>query len=362
MSALALGGHFATALPAPSGPFPVGVATLELAREPAAGASPGTFEVELWYPSATAGERAPYGTGRPGFARLVYHSVLRSHATRDAPLARGDASFPLVLYVAGWGGQRTDNTILAEELASHGFVVAAFGDLIHDDPPLEPLAAPADFSSQAAYEATLRLAHARIAYLSARASAVLDELHRLECGAGTPRFAGRLRASEAGIVGYSFGGAVALAACGRDPRFSAAVDIDGWLFGVRNERRRPYFLIADDAPPPAQADLTSEDLSHRYQSILTLADHATQRDALASGGYALAVAGAEHLDFTDAPSYMLGQWRRRASIDPKRMMRLLNRYVRAFLEHHVAAKPSALLADGAGFDSAARLTRYGPTP
>jgi predicted dienelactone hydrolase len=351
--------RMSSALPRPSGALPVGVTTLTLVREASGGIAPGTYEVQVWYPGRKSNDRAPYGTGVPGFKSFVYHRLVRSHAARDVAVAGATERFPVVVYVAGWGGQRTDNTIVAEDLASNGFVVAAISDPSHDDPPAATFAAPADFSSQHAYEATVRLAAARLAYEARRASDVLDELQLLERRDPSGRFTNRLRLTDAGIVGFSFGGAVALEACGRDERFAAAVNIDGWLFDARNARMCPYLLISDKAPFPTQADLSSADLEHRFESILTVADEPLQKAALSYDGYALLVDGATHVDFTDAPAYSPLKWYRRASIDPRRMSNILTRYLLSFFGEYVKGESSPLLVPGATLDPAATLTHAG---
>ncbi len=113
----------------------MGVTTLRFSRPAEGDAEAGSFDVQVWYPGARSDDRAPYGTGAPGFKRFAYHQILRTHAARDSALAAPAKRFPVLVYVAGWGGQRTDNTNLAENLASAGFVVAALSDLAYDVPP-----------------------------------------------------------------------------------------------------------------------------------------------------------------------------------------------------------------------------------
>lgn len=343
------------ALPQPTGPFSVGVTTLTLAR----GSERGTYEVQVWYPGRSSDDRAPYGTGAPGLRGFVYQRVLRSHAARNVPLAESTQRFPVVVYVAGWGGQRTDNTILAEDLASHGFVVAAMSDVAYDRPPAEDLALPLDFASERAYETTLETARARIATEARRVSEVLDELQLRDERDPSGFFSHRLRLKNAAVIGFSLGGAVALSACARDPRFSAAVNFDGWLFGTRNARACPYLLMSDDEPLPSSADLASANLQHRYESILNASDDAMQRQALSHDGYVVRVRGATHFDFTDAPAYFASGWHPQAGIEPKRMTDIVNQYTLNFLNRYLMGKPAPLLAPGNLLDPAAKLDRVG---
>src|SRR6185437_8059815 len=48
---------------------------------------------------------------------------LQTHSLQDAPVAPG--RFPIVLYNPGWHGFRNRSSFITQELASHGYIVAA---------------------------------------------------------------------------------------------------------------------------------------------------------------------------------------------------------------------------------------------
>lgn len=101
-----------------------------------------TVVAQLWYPARpgpadapraqylgraedeahTVSEALAGGVGLPGF---LFDSVprARTHAIPDAPVAEV-GRFPVVLFSPGSSGVRTQNTAWAEEIASHGYVVA----------------------------------------------------------------------------------------------------------------------------------------------------------------------------------------------------------------------------------------------
>lgn len=321
--------------------------TLERPREPR-GISAGRFGVSVWYPGRPSTRRAPYGSGGPGIKRRIYRSLVTAHAARDVAFAVRHERAPVVVYVAGWGGERTDNTALGEELASHGFVVAAIGDLRFDGPPNSRLAGPLDLSSPQAYEATLRLAHEKMAFDVLRVSAVLDRLALLDAADPAGRFTHRLDLARAGIVGYSFGGAVALEACRHDRRLRAAMNMDGWLFDAATGYRGgvPYFLVTDRAPLPGPDDLNAADSAHRYASALTIADEARQREVLQLGGYELRVDGADHLSFADVPLYALRHRYGSRHAGASLISRAVRDHAVAFFEAALTGKPSPLLVPG----------------
>jgi len=353
----------AFALPPPTGPAPVGTMTLEFSRpQVPAESPPGRFVVQLWYPSLPSADRAPYGFQGGGLKRFVYSLLLRTHSARNPAVAPG-ASLPILLYVAGWGGRRTDNTVLAEDLASHGFLVAALSDVSFDEPALPRLSAAADFSSKASYEATLALAAEKLRYESRRASAVLDRLVALNAEPAGP-FAGRLDARRAGIFGFSLGGAVALETCRRDARFKAAMNLDGLLFdaGAGSDRgsHAPYFLVSDPGTATTSDDLASADPARRYPAILDVADSRIQREMLARGGYALTIDGAQHLSFTDAALYSPMERLRDGAIDPVRVAAIVRKYAVAFFDSALNGQPSRILAMQAPRDPGVAFERWIP--
>jgi len=362
--ALVLGGvifaRFGAQLPAPSGSMAVGTTALTLERGTGPGSAlPGHFTVQIWYPAVSSSDRAPYGTGAPGIKRWIYHRLLRTHAARDVALAPEPARAPVLVYVAGWGGERTENTVLLEELASHGFVVAAVGDPKYDDPPLATFMPAADFTSAGAYRATIGLGNARLRYEARRASAVLDQLAALD-RSGQGRFAERLDLRRVGILGFSLGGAVALAACRRDARFKAAMNLDGWLFGAAAGYRGevPYFLVTDRAPRPGPLDLWASDPVHRYESRLTATDDERQDEVLRYGGYVLRVAGADHLTFTDVPLYAPLHRFRTGGFDASGVAAAIRHYTVAFFESALKRIPSPLLRPGARVHPAMTLATW----
>ena len=132
-------GH-APYLPEPTGPSPVGTTSLYLKDvsrpDPwAAGVDARELMVSLWYPATSPdGPRAPYMTPAESELQLTSRditgvppdvlSTTRTNAVSDATPAGGQRALPLVVLSPGFTNARSVLTGLAEDLASHGYVVA----------------------------------------------------------------------------------------------------------------------------------------------------------------------------------------------------------------------------------------------
>ena len=127
-------------LPEPTGSFPVGTTSLWLrdASRPdpwAAGVDVRELMVTLWYPASSSdGARTRYMTPAESRLQLTSReiggvapdmlSTVRTNAVSDATPAGGERFLPLVVLSPGFTNSRGTLTGLAEDLASHGYVVA----------------------------------------------------------------------------------------------------------------------------------------------------------------------------------------------------------------------------------------------
>lgn len=316
-----------SAKPPPTGPCAVG--TTSVVVEPSATWGR-TITVELWFPADVADrDCAPT-------------------SPRDIDQRSGPASGrPLLLYAPGWASDRNDNSIFLSELASHGYVIAALDD-IGVKPPRDELPAP-DIRAQAGFAfATPELlarskdvADWRLERMLEKLSSVLDAVLARD-RAGTPwPFKGRIDEKAVGVLGFSFGGSVAVEMALRDPRIAAAVNLDGWLFGQSAERAtgKPILFLNSDFPN-IEGQLMSRVVSKRLLAGLMAADRTAQaRHVKDSGALVLQFEGIEHADFTDKLfEPWLDTYRRQWAwpIGARTTFRSkVNEYVRQFLDENV---------------------------
>ncbi|MFF2747421.1 alpha/beta hydrolase family protein [Kitasatospora sp. NPDC058048] len=304
--------------PEPSGAFAVGTRVLQWTdprRPETFTADPNdlrTVVVQLWYParkSPAGTRRAQYlgrtereartvsealarGVGLPGF---LVDGVprARSRSVFDAPVAGGGERFPVVLFSPGSGGVRTQNTAWAEELASHGYVVAAL------DHPYDSAAVvladgrtiTTETASSGDRDKDDELAAGWTAVRAADLGFVLTQLDALDRGGIADPLTGRLDTGRVAVSGHSMGGAAALQAARQDRRFGAVVDLDGYPHGPTTP--------ALDRPTLALTQALTPGTDPRYLPRLTEA-----LDSSTATSYRLTVPGAAHLTFMDGPLYL----------------------------------------------------------
>ncbi|MGW8788859.1 hypothetical protein, partial [Heyndrickxia sporothermodurans] len=155
--------------PVSTGAFPVGRSTVTVGDH---------RPIDLWYPAATD------GIGLTARIKALVRGLMtptQAAAPWDVPPAKG-ALHPLVLLLPSWFSERHENTILAADLASHGFVVAAVDDVIHGAPLAgEDRAAQIsalDFESEDRFTSSRTLSRRRVLLAARTADATLDALIR----------------------------------------------------------------------------------------------------------------------------------------------------------------------------------------
>jgi dienelactone hydrolase len=225
-------------LPEPTGPYPAGTVSVWLtdtsrpdpwvpdvnARE---------LMVSLWYPAVPSdGRRARYMTPAESELQLTSRSItgvppdvlstVKTNAAVDAEPAGRQHSLPLVVLSPGFTNSRSTLTALAEDLASHGYVVAGIDHTYESYATAFP---DGRVTTCRAREAPRRDRKEEVAAgRAADVCFVLDELtgpHPAWPGAGL------IDPSAMAMAGHSAGGAAAIAAMLADPRIRAGIDMDG---------------------------------------------------------------------------------------------------------------------------------------
>lgn len=182
---------------------------------------------------------------------------------------------------------------------------------------------------------------ARVDELAGDASFVLDAL--LDPARELGALAGRIEASQVGILGHSLGGAAALEAGRIDVRFRASADMDGHPFGTARERglARPYLVLLNQPekskrPPPEMG-------RERHSVWETLAEK--QRSPV----YLTTIENTNHFTFSDAPFLVPAARMARsgAVLAPERGREILSRLLRAYFAERFGLAAAESLEDAA---------------
>jgi len=354
-------------LPEPTGHFAVGRTTytwVNNAQTDELAPSPGAKRVVvvwIWYPSpaAISTVRAQY-LPAPWRVALAQHSgvlmsqfftrdlsVVHTHSTSDPDISPEQRSYPVVIMRAGGGALTTDFTTLAEDLASHGYIVVGF------DAPYRTLVVvlpdnrvvtrpPANNPENLPGAQADRLINGLLPMWTSDTKFVVSQLEQLNAADLSGKFTGRLDLQRLGVFGHSFGGATALQFCHDDPRCKAGIDIDGAPYGsvVQDGLKQPFLFILSDHSREL-SDPASKQIHANIQSI---------DDRLLNGPSLITIRGAHHFSFSDQSllkSYYLMKALRSVGafgeLDARRGLGISAAYVHTFFDVYLKGAPATEL-------------------
>jgi len=327
-------GAASAALPDASG-HPVGVTQMHLVdharTDPWTHTGERDVVVSAFYPARHA-PLSPARYLRPAVANAIAAGfqmpaaplrAVRGHAGTDTVARSG--RHPVVLVMPGAGLFRSSVTLVAEDLAAHGYVALAIdhpGDAAAAEQrrggirPIAPEFLAGLAAGDVSKAAGVRIADVRF---------VLDRLAAIDRG-GVLRH--RLDRTRIAMVGHSIGGSTAANVMLVDRRVDVAINYDG-----------DYFLAAAERAPA--------------RPLMTMTGGAddNQRDFFArqrAGGLLVTLAGAQHESFTDlsflgslinGPVYPVET----GTIAPATALAAQRAYTRAFLAHHLLGRPASRL-------------------
>jgi dienelactone hydrolase len=353
-------------LPAPAGHFAVGRTTYtwvnndetdELALSPGAKREVVAW---MWYPSvaATTATPAEY-LPAPWRKALAENSgvlmgqlltrdlaLVRTHSTLDPDVSPEQRSYPVVILRAGGGALTTDFTTLAEDLASHGYIVVGFdapyrtfivvlsdNRVVIRPPANDPENLPADQAN--------RLINRLLPMWTRDTAFVVSQLEQLNAADPSDKLTGRLDMQRLGMFGHSFGGATALQFCHDHPRCKAGIDIDGAPYGnvVQEGLKQPFLFILSDHSREL-ADPASRQIHADFESIY---------DRLPSGRLFITIRGANHFSFSDQmlvkSHYVIGMMRLLGvgGLEGRRGLAITAEYVHTFFDVYLKDAPAVSL-------------------
>jgi dienelactone hydrolase len=350
-------------LPKPTGQFAVGRALYDWTDADTADAlAPVTgtkreLLVWIWYP-ATAGSQAVVDEylpaavregierSRGGILGLLTRdlSKVHAHSLRNADVSPQQRSYPVLIMRAGASSAVWNYSALAEDLASHGYVVvgldAPYRTGVVAFPDGRAITQTTENNPELCEEVTDheeqdKCVNRILAAWTADIAFVLDRLEQLNVSDSSGKFTGRLDTTRVGVFGHSFGGAQAAQFCSEDSRCKAAADVDGALHGsvIQAGIHTPFMFLLS-----GQGDSSSAE-----QVRAIMADIQSVYDRLpADGRVQIVIRGANHFLFSDdgavLKSHMLMRTLRMLGIlhiDGRRQVAITAYCLRSFFDAHL---------------------------
>jgi dienelactone hydrolase len=385
-------------LSTPSGPFGIGRSSYgwtDSSRPDRYSSDPQArreLMVYVWYPTSEkrADPRAAYIPGakeldaRPELRRRMDNEFganwpsmvsgeIFSHAVEGAPAAKNPLQLPLVIFSHGNGSTGFHYTSLLEDLASHGYVVAA---IEHTESALVVLfpdgrAVPFHEDAQPVGLAPAERMQRRLAAISALINEgaadvrfVLDRLTELNAAGDEKDFAlaARLDMNLVAAMGHSAGAEFAARACQLDARFKACVDLDGGMVPMAALPEYPdgaamkqplLFLEADH--PASQMGGTPAQLKKYFEK------REQQLKSCPAGSYAVVLKspGIAHPSFSDMPLLFAGKQGYPETKIVLHNHELIETFVRAFLDKNLKHSKTPLFDNSNTSIPEATIQSYG---
>jgi pimeloyl-ACP methyl ester carboxylesterase len=383
-------------LPPPTGPFGTGRVTLvceDASRieplDPKLGRR--RILVDVWYPAdptASKGIATAEYLNLSALEREIGADALKkqlgasydvikaggviTHAVTGAPFASSLRRSPVLIFSPGGGMLKELYSSQLEDLASHGYVVAAITHSYDGFLTLFPDGSHVTYDSrrwpkQPSLEGEANLN--QLEWHTDDVRVVLDELSR---PASNSPFSGRLDLARVGAFGHSFGGIVAAHACQKDQRIRACLNQDGavasqpYYADARGwGMDQPFMLIerAVRTEPPSDKELAAMKLTRaRVHEIRKRLDANRDRvlRATSKGSYHVVLQRSEttHMDFSDLQ--VLGAQAPTERETREQVLATVRSYTRAFFDRHIRGMRSPLLEARAPDRFVERIQQFGP--
>lgn len=259
--------------PKPTGPFSVGTTSMEFtdsSRREIYSENPNenrTLVVRFYYPALNTPESKKYpflGKKMPYFQQYMtsqYHLTattgkllfgnITTHAYENPPLANAQAAYPVILFSHGGFGFPSDMySVILENLASHGYIVAAIdhpyfngltlyanGKLVTDQKLSNQFSTMTQTNQKAFLTTIVETFKSDMKFLVHELITLNEDQNNI--------FYHHFDLDRIGVMGHSAGGSTAIEFCRIDNRCKAAVDLDGWYDHVIGQEpiNKPLLLI-----------------------------------------------------------------------------------------------------------------------
>ncbi|USB31597.1 Platelet-activating factor acetylhydrolase plasma/intracellular isoform II [Paenibacillus sp. YPG26] len=361
-------------LPEPSGSYAVGTRTLHFTdterEEIFTERSEDKRElmVQIWYPSVhqQGDKSAPifpenneifrkYIHAYASYLRLPdfvldYWKYFRTNSIENSNILRSSQSYPLIILSHGEGTGRILHISQAENLASHGYVVAAIDHTYSTTATAFP-DGRVTLHDRVNTEEDKFLAFAKETgkVWNSDMNYVISRLERMNSGEEISFLKSMLDMKNIGIMGHSFGGATAFHEVQFNPKVKAGLNMDGTLYNLSlpNGPLKPFMILrAEDfntwTTKYKQGAIQDPQLNKMISSELQVMNQIVK-----SGGDIMYIQGTSHYNYTDLQLYskLIQLTGMTGNIDRYRSAKIVNEYVLNFFDRQLKGTGGDLLND-----------------
>ncbi len=286
-------------------------------------------------------------------------SSVQTHSTDGARLAPELTRIPLLVFSPGNATFPALYTSYAEDLASHGYIVAVLdhpydsaATRLSDGTIIELATQPTEG------EELLAFRQERVKVRSQDIAFVIQQFILLDEGAIDSSFEARLDLDRIGALGHSIGGMTAAQSCIEDERIRACANMDGVTNALpaypSSDGRGPSqpFLFLAKPFPRMQGE--SDDDSQRRLAFLHSQGNAMLDDVRFGQSYRVTISGATHATFSDEEFLLSGESER-----PRELLNFARAYLLAFFHESLNGQRSSLLSSPPS-DRAIRVETFTP--
>lgn len=351
-------------LPKPSGDFLIGVnyiVVTDNSRKELFDNSQNSYRnltIKVWYPADLKTDYEPYLENADTVIKSWQFSEdyrnLITHSSKEVPISQREISYPILIFSHGWGEHFSQNTILMEELASHGYVIFSiahhyeckfsfypdglffnmemnstrFNLLLQEQQNPNAMSVfQKMFTAKTEYDRlnifietnnlmpTLMKESPK--YWAEDITFFINELHKIN--ETNLIFKGKLDLNRIGVFGMSMGGMATNEVCVSDSRIKAGVNIDGGLFGpiIDKTLNIPFMF------------LNSQRFSGYGDLFLSKSKNIC---------YSVTIMNSDHYNFTDYALFPIQSTRQLGSIEATKPIEIMNSLILAFFDKYIMHK------------------------
>ena len=180
----------------------------------------------------------------PEFA-LDYWKYIRSNSYESAEILPSAQPYPLILLSHGMGTGRILHTSQAENLASHGYIVAAIDHTYSTMGTAFPDGKATGFKTEVNGDNFYDVGNSVGVTWTQDVEFVINQFEKLHSGTIQSKLKGTVDLNNIGIMGHSFGGATAFNAFYLNDNVKAGINMDGTLYALENRDHinKPFMFI-----------------------------------------------------------------------------------------------------------------------